>query len=270
MSKLITLQEAAKLIQNGDTVGIGGNVLHRAPMAMMRELARQRKKELRLVKTAGAMDIDLLCLAGCAFSVDAGFISYESEFGLASHYRKAVQEGIVRGNEHACYTVICALRAASFGVGFMPVRGLQTSDLINANDYFQRINDPFTGESITVVRAIVPDVAVLHVQEADANGNGCISGPKFEDILISRASRKVILMAEKIVPDTAYSFSQEKADIPHFLVDAVVHAPKGALPCGCPGFYDIDRAQLDRFKNLKSLQELDGYLELMESSDYRK
>ena len=78
------------------------------------------------------MDVDLLCLAGCVKSVDAGFISFESKYGLANHYCKAVQSGAVKANEHACYTVVSALRAAAYGIPFMPVHGLVNSDLIAA------------------------------------------------------------------------------------------------------------------------------------------
>lgn len=261
------LTQAVEMIQDNDIVGIGGNVLHRAPMALIREIARQKKKNLQIVKTAGAMDVDLLCLAECVSSVDAGFISYESEYSLAGHYRKAVQNGSVKGNEHACYTVISALRAASMGIPFMPVKGLQVSDLIDVNEYFTRITDPFSGELITVVKAIQPDVAILHVQEADVNGNARIIGPKFEDVLLSRAAKHVILSAETIVPENKFTFSQEKADIPHFLVQAVVRAPKGAAPCSCPSKYDIDRKQLDSFKKIKDIEELYQYLEKNRAND---
>lgn len=266
----MSLTQAVELIHDNDIVGIGGNVLHRAPMALVREIARQNKKNLHIVKTAGAMDVDLLCLAECVSSVDAGFISYESEYSLAGHYRKAVQNGLVKGNEHACYTVISALRAASMGIPFMPVRGLQISDLIEVNDYFTRIQDPFSGEMITVVKAIRPDVAILHVQEADSNGNARIIGPKFEDVLFSRAAKQIILSAETIVPENKFAFSQDKADIPHFLVSAVVHAPKGAAPCSCPMKYDIDRNQLNAFKSIKDKSGLSDFLEKCKANDYRK
>lgn len=261
MSKLVTLQDAAARIHDGDILGLGGNVLHRAPMAMVRELVRQRKKNLKLVKTAGAMDVDMLCFGGCVSGVDAGFISYESEYSLAGHYRRAVESGAVKGNEHACYTVITALRAASYGVGFMPVKGLVISDLIDANDYFMRVLDPFTEEMVTVVKAIKPDVAVIHVQEADEDGNARITGPLFEDILFSRAAKKVILTAENIVHGSAFTGSMKKADIPHFLVDAVVRVPRGAAPCSCPGLYDIDRKKIMEFKGLKDQTGLYGYLQ---------
>lgn len=269
MSKLMSLTQAVGLINNGDSVGIGGNVLHRAPMAIIREIARQQKRNLKIIKTAGAMDVDLLCLAECVYSVDAGFISYETEYSLAGHYRKAVQNGVVKGNEHACYTVISALRAASAGIPFMPVKGLQISDLIAVNDYFTKIQDPFSGEMVTVVKALKPTVAIIHVQEADINGNARIIGPKFDDVLLSRAADKVIISAETIVAETKFAYSSEKADIPHFMVDAVIKAPKGAAPCSCPTKYDIDRKDLDLFKSIKDKEGLDSYLERYQTTDYR-
>ena len=270
MSKLVTLSEAASLIKDGDMVAIGGNVLHRAPMALVREMVRQRKRNLRIVKTAGGMDVDVLCMGDCVTSVDAGFISYETEYSLASHYRKAVQSGRVAGNEHACYTVISALRAGSVGVPFMPVKGLMVSDLIEVNDYFTKIKDPFSDEMVTVVKALRPDVAFIHVHEADANGNAYIEGPLFDDIIMSRASKRVIISAEKIVPENKFSFSQNKAQIPHFLVEAVVKVEKGALPCSCLPNYDIDRKQIDSFKSCETEADLFAYLTSYEKIDDRR
>lgn len=255
------LSDAAGLIHDGDTLGVGGNVLHRAPMALIREIVRQQKRNLKLVKTAGAMDVDMLCFAKCVQSVDAGFISYETEFSLADHYRKAVQDGEVKGNEHACYTVMSALRAASYGIPFMPVKGLVVSDLIEANDYFTRVKDPFSNEEITVVKAITPDVCIIHVQEADSQGNALIEGPKFDDILMTKSSKKIIITAEKIVETSKFRTAKQKVDIPHFMVSAVVHAPGGARPCSCQGFYDIDREDIRAFKALKNREQLSSYLE---------
>ncbi len=269
MKKIMKIEDAIKLIHDGDILGIGGNVLNRAPMALVREIVRQGVSGLKIVKTAGAMDVDLLCFADAVYSVDAGFISYESEYSLAQHYRKAVQSGKVKGNEHACYTVISALRAAETGVPFMPVKGLMISDLIDVNDYFTRILDPFTGESVTVVKAIVPDVVIIHAQEADQHGNARIDGPVYEDLLFSKAGRKVIVSCETIVPDSKFAFSKEKANIPHYLVDAVVHIPKGASPASCSGKYEIDRKSLDAFKALTNLTELEGYLKSYETNDRR-
>lgn len=260
MKKLCSLTEAIQSIPDGSCVGLGGNTLNRAPMAAVFEMARQHKKHLRVVKTAGAMDVDALCLGGCADVVDAGFISYESQYGLAQRYRKCVQSGKVKANEHACYTVISALRAASYGIPFMPVRGLKETDLRAANDYFADVTDPFTGEKLAAVQAIQPDVAIVHVQIADASGNAYIEGPKYEDVLFSRAAKRVIVTAERIVGDGYFSGGEAKADIPHFLVSHVVHAPRGAAPCACYGHYEPDGAFIHAFLKLEDAEALQAFL----------
>ena len=208
MNKLCTLREAVASFRDGDMVALGGNTLNRAPMEAVLEIIRQEKKHLRLVKTAGGLDVDLLSLGGCLDSVDAGFISLETEYGLAQHYRKAVQSGSIRANEHACYTVISALRAGAYGIPFMPVRGLQISDLRKVNDYFADVKDPFSGETLAAVRALRPDVAVLHVQKADSRGNALIEGPKYDDILMTRAAKRVIVTAETIVDVATHLLEQ--------------------------------------------------------------
>ncbi|KAB8139419.1 CoA transferase subunit A [Gracilibacillus oryzae] len=269
MYKLQSLKEAAGTISNQSTVALGGNVLHRAPMAFVRELARQEKKELRLVKTAGAHDIDLLCAVGAVGTVDAGFVSYETVYGLPPHYRKAVQTGEVKANEHACYTVISALRGASANVPFMPVSGLKYGDLLEHNDYFVVVEDPFTGEPVTLVRTIFPDVAVIHVQECDEEGNAIIDGPKFEDVLMSRAADRVIITTEQVVSPFRIKQNKEKIDIPAFLVDAVVHVPGGAAPASCYKKYDVDEKALREFIGLKEKQEIIEFVRKYDKKDYQ-
>ena len=261
MNKLCTIEEAIALVKDGDCVGLGGNTLNRAPMAAVFELVRQGRKNLRVVKTAGAMDVDALCMGGCVSTVDAGFISYESHYGLAQRYRMSVQKGIVKANEHACYTVISALRAASYGIPFMPVRGLKVSDLRKVCDYFADVTDPFTGETLAAVKAIQPDFAIVHAQIADEQGNALIEGPKYEDVLFSRASKKVIVTAERIVGDGWFAAHAQKADIPHFMVAAVVHARKGAAPGACYGHYQPDDKAVRDFLALEDEEALRRYIE---------
>ena len=261
MKKLCSLSEAMEQVRDGMCVGLGGNTLNRAPMAAVFAMIRQGRRQLRIVKTAGGMDVDALCLAGCASVVDAGFISYESQYGLAQRYRKSVQNGLVKANEHACYTVISALRAASYGIPFMPVRGLKRSDLRQVNEYFKDVTDPFTGETLAAVQAIRPDVAVVHAQLADERGNALFEGPKYEDVLLSRAAKSVIVTAERIVGEGWFAASPQKADIPHFLVSAVAHAPRGAAPGACYGCYEPDEAAIRAFLALEDAEALSGFLE---------
>ena len=256
MDKLCSMREAAASVPDGAMIAMGGNTLNRAPMEAALELIRQRKKHLRLVKTAGGLDVDLLALGGCLDSVDAGFISLETEYGLAQHYRRAVQAGQITANEHACYTVISALRAGACGIPFMPVRGLQVSDLRKVNDYFADVTDPFSGEKLAAVRALRPDAAIIHAQKADARGNAIIEGPKYDDVLMTRAAKRVIVTAETIVDDGWFSRNEAKADVPHFMVSHVVRARLGAFPGSCYGAYGPDDRMIRQYTALESAEDL--------------
>ncbi len=237
-SKLIGLAEAARLIGDGSTVAMGGNVLHRSPAAFARALANRGVRNLHLVKTAVAYEADLLCAAGCLASVSAGYVGYETEFGFARHYRHAVEQGRVEAREHACYTLITALRAAIQGVGFLPVKGLEGSDLTSARGW-KSVADPYgNGREYVAIPALAPDWAVLHAQEADASGNAHILGPLYEDAILARAAGNVIVTAERIVE--RLGCPPECVVIPGFAVRAVVKAPGGARPGSCAGMYGID------------------------------
>ena len=237
IDKRTFLPEAIAAIPDGATVALGGNTLHRAPCAAVREIVRQGKRGLNLVKTAGAYDVDLLCAAGCASAVSAGFVGYETPFGLAPAYRRAVERGEVEAREHVCASVIAGLRAAGQGVPFMPLAGMDGSDLPAARG-FARVADPYGGPPVVAIPAIAPDVAILHVQQADPAGNARIDGTRFEDVLMAQAARRVIVTAEEVVALAAVD--PAAVAIPGFLVDAVVAAPNGAWPCSCAGHYDYD------------------------------
>jgi glutaconate CoA-transferase subunit A len=245
-SKLTDLSSAIGHIQNGHRVAIGGNTIHRGPGAAVHEIVRQGRTGLDIVKTAGAYDIDLLSATGCAASVSAGYVGYESVFGLAPAYRRAVEAGDVVASEHACYTVIAGLRAAIQGVPFMPVAGLLGSDLLAARD-FRTIEDPYTGETVVAVPVLKPDVAIIHVHEADELGNAWIDGSKFEDVLMAQAADVVILTAERIVDGSTFAADPARATISSLYVDAVVEVPRGAWPVGCAGLYEPDLDFLAEF-----------------------
>lgn len=241
--KRTTLEEAIATVPDGARIALGGNTLHRGPGAAVHEIVRQGKRGLEIIKTAGAYDVDLLCAARCVAAVSAGFVGYETPFGMAPAYRKAVESGRVEAREHACATVIAGLRAAIQGVPFMPVAGLHGSDLPAARG-FQSVADPYSETTVYVVPALTPDVAILHVQEADAAGNGRIIGTRFEDVLMAQAARRVVLTAERIVDSAAFAEAPETVAIASFLVDTVVAAPGGAWPFSCTPYYGYDAAYL--------------------------
>jgi glutaconate CoA-transferase subunit A len=241
--KKMTLETAISAIRDGQTVALGGNTLHRGPSSAHHEQVRQGRRGLEIVKTAGAYDVDLLCGTGVASSVSAGFIGFETGYGLAPSYRRGVESGAVEAREHACYTVISGLRAAIQGVPFMPVAGMVGSDLLDARG-FKTVVDPYGGGQVVAAKAIVPDVAIIHVQEADAQGNARIVGTRFEDVLMAQAARHVIITAERIVDGAEFEATPEIVAIPGFMVAAVVEAPNGAWPCSCAGEYPEDDAFL--------------------------
>ena len=123
MSKLISLSEAGGLVRDGQMIALGGNSLSRTPSAFARELARQGRRNLIMIKTAGAYEIDLLCAAGAVAEVRAGYIGYENLFGMAPSYRRGVESGEIRVVEHACYSVIAGLRASAYGFRASRSRG---------------------------------------------------------------------------------------------------------------------------------------------------
>ncbi|AKL93866.1 glutaconate CoA-transferase subunit A [Clostridium aceticum] len=266
--KIIFLEEAVLMMKHQDIVALGGNVLHRSPHAFVRQMARQGLRNIEVIKTAGAHDLDLLSAYGVVRRVSAGFVSYETEYGLAQHFRKAVEKGTLEVKEHACYTIIAGLRASAYGIPFMPIRGMIGSDLIEVSG-FKTVEDPYSGERMVAVEAIRPDWAVLHVQEADQEGNARIIGPKYEDILMSRAAKNVIITTEAIIDGERLKQQPELIDIPGFLVKAVVHLPGGAKPGTCAGVYDLDKVSLDNFKKIKTAEELKLYLENYELKDGR-
>lgn len=258
MNRVKTIEEAVSLISDGHRLAMGGLLLQRIPAAFAREIARQGKKGLKVMKTAANYDFDLLCFAECLDEVVAGYVSFEAEFGLAPNFRHAVQGGKVRFEENSCYTVISSLRAAAFGVPFMPIANLGESYLVNK---FKTVNNPYGDEEILTVPAIYPDWAVIHVQKADEEGNAIIYGPIFEDIIMARAARKIVLTAEKIVSSDEISQEGDLAVIPGFKVAAVVEMPKGALPGACYPYYDYSSEHLRKYLSIKDREELRCYLE---------
>lgn len=237
---------------------MGGLLLQRIPSAFARELARQQKRALKVMKTAANYDFDILCFAGCVEEVAAGFVSFEAEFGLAPNFRRSVEEGRVTFNENSCYTVISSLRAAAFGVPFMPIANLGESYLVKK---FKTVSNPYGTEAVLTVPAIYPDWAVLHVQKSDEDGNAIIYGPVFEDVIMSRAARKVILTTERIVSADEIEQEGDLAVIPGFKVAAVVEASKGSQPGSCYPYYDYSPEDVRRYLAIKDKDALNKYLE---------
>ena len=244
-SKLTSLGEAISAIPDGSQVALGGNTVHRSPSAAVHELIRQRKRDLTIVKTAGGYDVDLLCGAGCVARLLVAYVGFENLQGLAPQFRTAVEQGRVTIEEQTCTSVITGLRAAAQGIPFMPIAGMSGSDIVPGR--FLAVPNPYGEGEVVTVPAIWPDWTIIHVQEADAAGNARIRGTQFEDALMAKATRRVIVTCERIVDGEELAAQPELTTIPAFRVDMVVEAPRGAWPASCAGYYDVDEAYLARY-----------------------
>lgn len=267
MRKVLTsLKEAAALVKDGDVLTTGGATFHRAPMELLREIIRQGKTGLVLVDREPAIDFDLLIGAGCVAKVRAGLLAFEL-LGFAPNFRKKSESGEIVTKEGACQPIIAGFRAAAMGLPSLTIRGMLGSELLEIGEILgsqQPVEDPFTGEKLIAVRAIEPDVAVIHVHAADEHGNARIEGPLYEDVIKAKAAKTVIVTAEEIIASEEFRKKPEATRIPHFLVDAVVHAPNGAYPCSCFNRYDADydhvREYIDAVNHDRFAAYLDRYV----------
>jgi glutaconate CoA-transferase subunit A len=226
-------------VRTGDCIAIGGGLSWREPMAALRELIRQGVKDLKLVGSAHGIDVDLLCGAGCVAISAESYVGFEQDFGMALNYRRACETGVVKVEDNCCYTMVQQLRAAIQGLPFMPVRSVQGTDFIKLHPEFKTMVCPFTGETLVLVPALKPDIALLHVHYADSQGNLHIDGPPVADILFAKAAAKVIVTAEQII--SPEELAQLGVTIPYFYVTALSEAPYGAHPTACYPRYAYDR-----------------------------
>jgi glutaconate CoA-transferase subunit A len=246
-STIIPLQELAGRVVDGSSLAIGGSFLHRGPFAFIRELIRQGRKNLELVKQSPGYDIDLLCRAGALARARAGIVAMEGNFGLAPWYRRAVETGQIRLEEHACATLTAGLRAAAFGVPFMPCGGIHGSDLAALNGW-QAMLDPYgSGQTVYLIPRITPEFAVIHVNEVSEEGDARVYGTSHWDRVLSRSAARVFVTAERIASSASFRAQPELTLVPHFLVEAVSIVPRGAWPGSCWPSYEVDYGAIEAY-----------------------
>ncbi|GLS45668.1 CoA transferase subunit A [Methylobacterium brachythecii] len=248
-SKIVPLADLAARITDGSSMALGGSFLHRGPFALVRELIRQGRKELEVIKQSPGYDIDILCRAGALARARAGIVAMEGNFGLAPWYRKTVEKGEIRLEEHACATLTAGLRASAFGVPFMPCGGIHGSDLPALNGWRQ-IEDPYgTGESVYAIPKITPDFAVILANEVSEEGDVRVYGTSHWDRIMSRSAKRVLIVAEKIAPSASFRDQPELTLVPHFLVEAISVVENAGWPGSCWPHYEVDYPAVEAYMN---------------------
>ena len=236
---LMSEEEAIELIHDGETVIVGGFGTVNHPMPIIRGLIRRKIKNLTVIGAATAgLEIDMLIGAGCVKKVIAPYVGAELYAPIGHCYRRAAERGEIEVYETTEYLLYSQLDAAARGLGFLPWRGGVGTDLPKLNPDYVLFNDPINGEPYLAAPALHAHWAIIHVGQADVFGNGQHGGARFGDRLLSRAAERVILTAERIVPNSEIRKDPWATSIAY--ADAVVEAPYGCHPYASHGFYVED------------------------------
>jgi glutaconate CoA-transferase subunit A len=239
MSKLISLNQAiAKYVTDGDVVYAAG-FTHLIPFAAGHEIIRQGKKNLTLARATPDLIYDQMVAAGCAKKV---IFSYMGNPGVGSLriVRAAIEKGEIEWEEYSHFGMITRLQAGASGLPFLPMKQTGETSREQSNPLIKRIPDPYGGKDVIVVPALNPDVAIVHVQRADNNGNAHLWGIIGEQKEAAFAAKKVILTAEEIVDESDIRSDPNRTIIPANIVDAVCYVRYASHPSYSQGYYDRD------------------------------
>ncbi|MFC3106436.1 CoA transferase subunit A [Undibacterium arcticum] len=261
--KVLSLEEAAALVNDGDSVGIGGSTLSRTPMAMIWALIRARKKELSISRSIVSSDGDLLFASGICNHITTSWFSQGIVWGVSKVMRHYVESRKARYDEWSHLAMGMRFKAGAMGVPFLPMRSMLGSDVMRQRPEARQIDCPFTGENLLLVPALNPDVAIIHVQRCDAYGNAQMDGLQFMDIDLAMAANKVILTTERIVSNDQIRRAPDQTKIPFFAVDAVVEVPFGSAPHECSGVYEPLFQHMDYYTSLANGDPVAGMEEYL-------
>ncbi|MCJ7514259.1 MAG: CoA transferase subunit A [Anaerolineales bacterium] len=239
MSKLTSLQQAiSEHVRDGDCVYAAG-FTHLIPFAAAHEIIRQGKRDLTLARATPDLIYDQMVAAGCARKL---IFSYSGNPGVGSLrvVRSMMEQGKLEWEEYSHFSLIVRLAAGAAGVPFMPMNPTGAGDLERVNPSFRRLPNPYGEGEVIIVPALQPDVAIIHAQRADADGNCHLWGIIGEQKEAAFASRRVILTAEEIVSPEVIRSDPNRTLISGLVVTAVCHVPYCAHPSYTQGYYDRD------------------------------
>lgn len=265
MSKVSTLSEAVASIPHGVHVALSGFATARCAMAFAHEVIRQEKKQLTVSQCVGGMDADMLVGAGAVERIVYGGGS-RGRSGQHHCLKRAIEQGTLVTEEFSSLSMTFRYLAGSLGLPFIPIRSLNGSDILKQLQekipppvgYLQ---DPFTGDNWLVLKPLVPDVSVVQVQVADEDGNAWILGPRWDNEEQSKASKRTIVITERLVSTEMIRRDPERTRIHGFRVSHVVHLPFAAHPSSVYGVYDFDREHIQVYAEASKTPEgLQAYL----------
>jgi glutaconate CoA-transferase subunit A len=250
IDKLTTVADAvARLVHDGDYLAIGGFGCDRLPIAVAHEIVRQNKQNLGFSGHTATHDFQILSAGNLTgrgqllARVDIAYVVGLEARGLSPQARRVMESGEIECTEWSNYALALRYQAAAMGVPFLPARSMLGTDTYR-HSAAKEIRCPFTQERLVALPALAPDVAAIHVHEADRFGNCRIRGTSVADLDLARAARRLIITCERLIPNDEIRRDPTLTAIPFFCVDAVCDVPFGSYPGNMPYEYFSDEAHL--------------------------
>jgi len=241
--KVTSLSEAVgRLVRPGAALALGLGLEGFVPFAAAHEIIRQGIGDLTLIGPISNILFDQLIAAGLVRRVIAAWVGNVST-GIGYNFRRAVEEGIPHPLEvidHSNFSISLALEAAARGLPLAVGRSPLGSDMVKNSPHFKPFTCPHSGQKLLAIKAVKPDLAVVHVQRADAGGNCQVWGATGITRQAVLAAGRVLVTCEEIVPPEVIRADPDRTLVPGFLVEAVCEVPWGAHPAPVQGYYDLD------------------------------
>lgn len=258
MAKIMKMADAVReFVHDGDLMVIGGCTTNRKPYAIVREIIKQRKKDLYLYGAASAGDIDMLIGGGCCKAYVNAYCANSGYTNVSRVYRRAIEEGKLLFEDYSLDIQSLILHTAALGLPFVAVKHQLGSDLVEKVGISEEVRkqhpklppkkliigeDPFhPGQVYCYIPAPKIDCAIIHVQKASPDGTCRIEGSIYSDLDISIAATRLIVSCEELVPSEELRRDSSQNQIASILPDAIVVAPYGAHPSQMNNYYDYDR-----------------------------
>jgi len=263
-SKLTSLYDAAQSVNDGAALSFSGFGHAGHPLAFVRELIRHGKGNFTLHAIAECWPAEFLVAAGRVSTINMSNLMFEG-LGRCRAISRAIENGDVEVDDHSHLALSLRLLAAGWDMPFLPVKSMAGTDLASLQfahrPKYGRVRSPFGSEDVGVVSALRPDVAVIHVNKTDEQGNGIVHGAISVIDAQVRAARRVIVTAERIVSAAEIVAENQLVAVPGIFVDQVVHTPFGSHPGGMYGEYDEDlEAMAEYYEASRDVAAVEAYL----------
>jgi glutaconate CoA-transferase, subunit A len=243
-NKLMPVKDAvAKFIHDGEYFASGGFGANRISVPVLHEMLRQGRKNMALAGHTTTHDFEILSAGKVFNKLDASYVVGLEARGLSPNARKYLESGEVDITDWSNYALAIRFKAAAMGLAFLPFRGSMGTDTFKYSAG-KTVTCPFTGETYMAIPALYPDVSAIHVHEADVYGNCRIKGISVADIDLARASKRLIITAERIISNEEIRSNPGLTIIPYYLVDAVCEEPYGSYPGNMAYEYFSDEEHL--------------------------